>query len=135
MNQGIYRLLIIAAGFVCLINNFSASEYTNLKQALKNPKDVTVLKIDIHDVAKKYQNKMFPAGIGKMSNLERLEINTTTFTGLPSEISNCTKLKTIILMGNITLPHEISKLEIDTIRWNISKEKIENIPEVIYPIK
>jgi len=134
MTKVLSNILFVYIGIFLFHNSVFGSEYTNLKQALKNPKDVTILKLDIHGIAKKYQSKIFPLGIGKMSNLERIEINTTTFTGFPKEISNCKNLKSIVLMGNFEFPKEIALLELDSIKWNISKEKLETIPKEVYTI-
>ena len=135
MTKILSNIIFTSIGFIFFCSTTIASEYTNLKQALKHPKDVTILRVDIHGVAKKYQNKIFPIGIGEMSNLERIEITTTTFTGFPAEISNCKKLKSIILMGEFQLPKELALLEIDSIRWSISKEKMSIFPKAIYAIK
>jgi len=135
MTRLLSNIILIFIGIVPIVKTIQATEYTNLKQALNHPKEVTVLKLDIHGVSKKYQNKVFPIGIGKMSNLERIEINTTTFIGFPSEIANCKELNTIILMGKFNLPNELATLPLDSLKWNISKEKVNNIPEAIYSIK
>ena len=71
--------------------------YYSLEEALKEP-----LKVKVLDLAMQSPTKLttLPASIGKLINLECLDVSFNRISSLPPEMKNLKKLKTLNLSGN-----------------------------------
>ncbi|EJP12921.1 leucine-rich repeat domain-containing protein [Leptospira interrogans] len=98
--------------FVCFLTEFQAEEdykgsYTNLTEALKNPKDVRILYLSHNQLT------TLPEEIGQLQNLQTLLLNYSQLTTLPKEIGQLKNLQELDLSASrlTILPKEIGQLQ------------------------
>ncbi|WP_082292438.1 leucine-rich repeat domain-containing protein [Leptospira noguchii] len=106
--------VIIATILLCFYCNIEAekqSKYYNLTGALQHPMDVRYL--SLKDLSPNEQLTTLPKEIGKLKNLQELDLIGNQLTTLPKEIGNLQKLQYLDLAHNqlTTLPKEIGKLK------------------------
>lgn len=106
--------------------SFNAKEYTSLKEALKNPKEV--LRLNLSN-----QKEEVPTDAwSKFVNLEYLSLKNDHLKTIPSQIGTLKKLKVLDLSGNdfTELPIEFSQLE-NLEELYLNDEKNMNLPKTI----
>ena len=103
-------LLLPIAAFPQLLDSaqfHSATIYTNLNEALKNPEIVYRLNLS------RKKLKIFPMEILKFKNLQELDLSKNKFDSLPEQIGLLTNLQILNVSGNklIYLPDSIGELK------------------------
>lgn len=131
-------LFIINTGFVDMISDCVSEGETfySLSEALKNPEEVKKLDISMNKL------KIIPGDIGKLTNLECLDLSFNTFSTLPKELVLLKKLKYLNIAGTRYMPKvpdvvfKIKSLEIldiqDHPEWNkaIFDAAVAKLPKV-----
>tara|TARA_B100001758_G_C18214059_1_gene506672 strand:- start:394 stop:840 length:447 start_codon:yes stop_codon:yes gene_type:complete len=131
-------LFTINTGFVDMISDCVSEGETfySLSEALKNPEEVKKLDISMNKL------KIIPGDIGKLTNLECLDLSFNTFSTLPKELVLLKKLKYLNIAGTRYMPKipdvvfKIKSLEIldiqDHPEWNkaIFDDAVAKLPKV-----
>ena len=116
--KNLIAILILIVSYTCVYAQndpcMSGVTYYSLEEALKEP-----LKVKVLDLAMQSPTKLttLPASIGKLTNLECLDVSFNRVSSLPPEMKSLKNLKTLNLSGNrylAKLPEvikEISSLE------------------------
>ena len=97
--------------------------YTSLEEALKNPEQVYRLHL------RKQKLSIIPIEIGRLTNLQELDISKNKIKELPSYIENLPNLQYLDASSNYlsTLPSEIGKCT-NLKRLILNRNYIENLP-------
>lgn len=121
---------------VYLCKNLEALALSNLSSPLTTlPKEIYGLtKLKKLNLNMKYL-KTVPKGIGKLQNLEEIQINYSQINKLPKDFIKLIKLKRVDLNSNMltTLPSGFEKLK-NIIELNTDFNPIEKLPEGIFSL-
>ncbi|EMF80705.1 leucine rich repeat protein [Leptospira weilii serovar Topaz str. LT2116] len=100
-------LILICISCKLQAQSNEAQTYSNLTEALKNPKDVRQL-----DLAAKGLTAL-PKEIGQLRNLQTLNLGSNRLTIIPEEIAQLRNLQELYAYGNrlTTFPEEITQLQ------------------------
>nr|WP_235596146.1 leucine-rich repeat domain-containing protein [Leptospira weilii] len=87
-------LILICISCKLQAQSNEAQTYSNLTEALKNPKDVRQLDLTAKELT------ALPKEIGQLRNLQTLNLGSNRLTTIPEEIAQLRNLRTLHLKGN-----------------------------------